>query len=670
MFIKIILKNYKKNFDKYIVYSLCNILTVSMIYFFWSTLDIFTNSATYDQRTYLLFYDIQWDLLVSCGIITLVSIFMMFIAFKNYIWLRVQDYSMYLTLGMRRKRFLIMLGIEYLTNWCVSFLAGVMIGKILSEVAVNIISYCTTANIALQNIGVEPVKRTFYVSTIVAGIVFLGILTWLEDKNIGDIRQAIHANEKRPESKWWGIGLVISSICIAISWGLYLQGDWSWFYSHFLWIFAGVVFLISCLGVLLMWLKKKEFYYRHLVWLNGLYSKYVNRMVTISILFSIHFFVLGYTANWIASCLPIGEEAEKYCYDYIWMDKDEHISKAREITSKYNGTLQEVPMIRVYDFSEHIGISQDSYEYLTGEKINLNNQDILFSIPNRKSNKRNKIQKRLGYLHLYPGKYTNEQFLLARGQSVSENYSDENTFYIKYQISENVLGDYSLSVLPNSWSGSIMQEDLIVFSNEYFEKWWKEFYENNSEPTTLFLMNFPEETRVQAGVDLKKYVDTYGIEDMTQVDRGQFPQSHFYNTSEVVEVVQRNVLFYLICGVIVGLDLFLCSVFIFSLTLLTNYNNYQKKYNLLYSLGIETDREKKNLHREISGEMWISLVIALLLSVIYSFCCIKGTINGGREIWEGYWKWYIIITFFYCSMNFIVVELLYKILERKIRLRN
>lgn len=149
MFIKIILKNYKKNFDKYIVYSLCNILTVSMIYFFWSTLDIFTNSATYDQRTYLLFYDIQWDLLVSCGIITLVSIFMMFIAFKNYIWLRVQDYSMYLTLGMRRKRFLIMLGIEYLTNWCVSFLAGVMIGKILSEVAVNIISYCTTANIAL-----------------------------------------------------------------------------------------------------------------------------------------------------------------------------------------------------------------------------------------------------------------------------------------------------------------------------------------------------------------------------------------------------------------------------------------------------------------------------------------------------------------------------------------
>ena len=103
---------------------------------------------------------------------------------------------------------------------------------------------------------------------------------------------------------------------------------------------------------------------------------------------------------------------------------------------------------------------------------------------------------------------------------------------------------------------------------------------------------------------------------------------------------------------------------------MTNYNNYQKKYNLLYSLGIESDREKKNLHREISGEMWISLVIALLLSVIYSFCCIKGTINGGREIWEGYWKWYIIITFFYCSMNFIVVELLYKILERKIRLRN
>ena len=148
------------------------------------------------------------------------------------------------------------------------------------------------------------------------------------------------------------------------------------------------------------------------------------------------FFVLGYAANWIANCLPIGGEEEKYRSDYVWMDREKNENSVMEIVNKYSGSLEKLPMIRVYDFDENIGISEESYEKLTGETIDLKGQEILFSAPNRKSNKRKECESKIEYLHLYPGKYTNSQFLLARGQSVSENYAEENTFVVKYQISE------------------------------------------------------------------------------------------------------------------------------------------------------------------------------------------------------------------------------------------
>lgn len=107
-----------------------------------------------------------------------------------------------------------------------------------------------------------------------------------------------------------------------------------------------------------------------------------------------------------------------------------------------------------------------------------------------------------------------------------------------------------------------MQENLIVFSNEYFEEQWEQFYNNETEPTQLYLMNFPEETRREAGRILQQYADMYGIEDETQKGVQNFPQAHFYDTAKIIETVQKNLLFYLSCGVIVGLDLFLCSIFI------------------------------------------------------------------------------------------------------------
>ena len=665
MFIKIIIKNYRKNLGKYMIYSLCNVLTVSMIYLFWSIMTLFANAGTENNTVEVLFSDIAWDLLLSCVVITLVSVFMMFIAFKNYIWLRIQDYSMYMTLGMRSRRFLAMLGLEYLANWVVSFAIGLLLGKGLLWLSVYVINHYTTTFFSIQDMGTEAFKRTFYVCVVTAGIVFLGILTWLEDKNIGDIRDAIHANEKRPESKWWSLGILASIGCVLVAAALYLQGDWPWFYSHFFWVFAGIILVIAVLGLALVGMKKRDVYYHQLVWLNGLYSKYINSVIIISVLFCIHFFVLGYAANWIASCLPIGGEEDKYRYDYVWMDREENENSVKEIVNKYSGSFEKFPMIRVYDFDENIGISEDSYEKLTGETIDLKGQEILFSAPNRKSGKRKECKNKIEYLHLYPGKYTNNQFLLARGQSVSENYAEENTFVVKYQISENVLGDYSQSVLPNSWPGSIMGESLFVFSNEYFETCWRGFCENESEPTELFLMNFPEETRKQAGVELQKYTDDYGIK--TQKEMGMINRSHFYDTSQIISMVRGNVLFYLVCGVIIGLDLFLCSIFIFGLNLLTRYKDYRRKYQLLYDLGTRAKKRKQNLHREIAGEMWFSLGAALLLAFLYSLCCLKGAIAGGREVWSGYWNWWLGVSVIYFAVNCVAVEIFYRVIYKNIQ---
>ncbi len=79
----------------------------------------------------------------------------------------------------------------------------------------------------------------------------------------------------------------------------------------------------------------------------------------------------------IAGRFPLEQGLEQYPYDCVWMARDTDRDYAEEVTEKYNGKMDAVPMFRVMntEFTEWIGISESDYERLTGEKIRLGERE-------------------------------------------------------------------------------------------------------------------------------------------------------------------------------------------------------------------------------------------------------------------------------------------------------
>lgn len=132
----------------------------------------------------------------------------------------------------------------------------------------------------------------------------------------------------------------------------YQGSDLSYMYSHVIFIVG--LFLVAAFGVALILegLKhRKQFYHRHILQMNQLYSKYMNNLLILLILLVIHFFALTYLTVEIAEVLPLDKYRENYPYDMVWMAKEEDEAFAEKLVRKYDGNMTELPMIRVTTYS-------------------------------------------------------------------------------------------------------------------------------------------------------------------------------------------------------------------------------------------------------------------------------------------------------------------------------
>ena len=67
------------------------------------------------------------------------------------------------------------------------------------------------------------------------------------------------------------------------------------------------------------------------------------------------------------------------------MGKEKDAAYAEDFSKKYDGSVLQVPMMRVVTatFDEQIGIPESAYQKLGGEKAGLKGQEILVSLQNQ-----------------------------------------------------------------------------------------------------------------------------------------------------------------------------------------------------------------------------------------------------------------------------------------------
>lgn len=100
------------------------------------------------------------------------------------------------------------------------------------------------------------------------------------------------------------------------------------------------------------------------------------------LLLVIHFFALTYLAVETAGLLPLDKYRENYPYDSVWIAREDDREYAKELAEKYDGTVTEIPMLRVttaYE-AQQIGVSDSTYETLSGKNCDLKGREIWFGM--------------------------------------------------------------------------------------------------------------------------------------------------------------------------------------------------------------------------------------------------------------------------------------------------
>ena len=99
MLYKIIFKNFKSNLKSYILFFISNIIAVAELFAFWGMNSIIKNVVSDEVTAEALRYDF-W---IAAGLVTFITVFLMVFAMRNYIKLRIKDYSTFILLGMKKR---------------------------------------------------------------------------------------------------------------------------------------------------------------------------------------------------------------------------------------------------------------------------------------------------------------------------------------------------------------------------------------------------------------------------------------------------------------------------------------------------------------------------------------------------------------------------------------
>ncbi|UTB46572.1 GHKL domain-containing protein [Dorea longicatena] len=411
MLTKIIYKNFRSNLKNYILFFLSNIVAIMELFVFYGIRSIIKNSITDKVTAEALKTDFQ----IAVGIIAVITLMLMFYAMKCYIKLRIKDYSMFLILGMKKKAVSLLLLFEYCIGCVISLILGIGTGRILLYIIQRLLVKYYPQYIRMYVLRYQIYKNVCLGSISIMILVFVVLLIWLDGRSLGMLMAEDKKNEKRPISYMWIILAVIGIVLMMAGIILYCGSDTQYLYAHGVLLMGLILAVVFGLALFLNLLKKcKNFYYRYMLDLNQLYSRYLNHMILLILLIVVHFFSLSYLVVQTAELLPLDQYRNQYPYDMIWITEKGNKEYAKKLASTYNGTLTEVPMMRVstYYGANHIGISEKTYRKLSkSPALNLKENQIAVRIENS-DEKQEDIKDSAyweGYSTLYAGKYFGKQ---------------------------------------------------------------------------------------------------------------------------------------------------------------------------------------------------------------------------------------------------------------------
>ena len=637
MLTKIIYKNFRSNLKNYILFFLSNIVAIMELFVFYGIRSIIKSSITDKVTAEALKTDFQ----IAVGIIAVITLMLMFYAMKCYIKLRIKDYSMFLVLGMKKKAVSLLLLFEYCIGCVISLILGIGVGRILLYIIQRLLVKYYPRYIQMHALGYQIYKNVCLASILIMVLVFVILLIWLDRRSLGMLMAEDKQNEKRPASYMWIILAVIGNVLMIVGIILYCGSDTQYLYAHGGLLMGLILAVVFGLALFLNLLKKcKNFYYRHMLDLNQLYSRYLNHMIILVLLIVVHFFSLSYLVVQTAELLPLDQYRSQYPYDVIWITEKDNKGYAKKLASTYNGTVTEVPMIRVstYYGANHIGISEKTYRKLSkSQALNLKENQIAVRIEN--SDAKQEDIKDSAYWEVYSTLYAGKYFGKQDSDTLIDVKENEDIhFNIQSICTQTIVGKYS----TDGW-----HENIIVFSDEYFNKQWNAISLKNDNASELELFTFPTTRREPVCQKLKQYNQKSSYHKMGKL------QNNLYITDQYLNGQKMRALFSMSSKIFLIIASILSGFFIMSLKTLTEFPALQKRFEFFKCMGMRENQLKWNTFFEIKILGRIAESVSLVTGILYVGAFIhKQKLAGG--ISNVFFKYWIILVVSYILLNEII----------------
>ena len=650
MLTKIIYKNFRSNLKNYILFFLSNIVAIMELFVFYGIRSIIKSSITDKVTAEALKTDFQ----IAVGIIAVITLMLMFYAMKCYIKLRIKDYSMFLVLGMKKKAVSLLLLFEYCIGCVISLILGIGVGRILLYIIQRLLVKYYPRYIQMHALGYQIYKNVCLASILIMVLVFVILLIWLDGRSLGMLMAEDKKNEKRPASYMWIILAVIGIVLMIGGIILYCGSDTQYLYAHGGLLMGLILAVVFGLALFLNLLKKcKNFYYRHMLDLNQLYSRYLNHMIILVLLIVVHFFSLSYLVVQTAELLPLDQYRSQYPYDVIWITEKDNKGYAKKLASTYNGTVTEVPMIRVstYYGANHIGISEKTYRKLSkSQALNLKENQIAVRIEN--SDAKQEDIKDSAYWEVYSTLYAGKYFGKQDSDTLIDVKENEDIhFNIQSICTQTIVGKYS----TDGW-----HENIIVFSDEYFNKQWNAISLKNDNASELELFTFPTTRREPVCQKLKQY-----NQKSSYHKRGKL-QNNLYITDQYLNGKKMRALFSMSSKIFLIIASILSGFFIMSLKTLTEFPALQKRFEFFKCMGMRENQLKWNTFFEIKILGQIAESVSLVTGFLYVGAFIhKQKLAGG--ISNVFFKYWIILVVSYILLNEIIQEVFARYILRKLK---
>ena len=638
MFGKIILKNFKSNIKNYLLFFVSNILAVSELFVFWGIRDIVKESIA-DK---VISAALNMDFAIAAGLITFITVFLMVFSMRYYIQLRIRDYTMFITLGMKKRVSYLLLLVEYSIGCVCSLVFGLLFGRGLLYVTQRVLHHLYPELVKMTSVDITVYRDTCGLCLGIMAGVFLILLVWMDQRDLSALMSSEQKNDKRPVSKKWLLVVLAGAGILVLGEYLYQGSDASYMYSHIVWV-AGL-FLVIAFGMALVLVriqKSGRFYVRHIFQMNQLYSRYQNNLFILAILIAIHFFAMTYLTVEIASAFPLDQYRENYRYDAVWLTKQSHEEYGEELAREYEGELTEIPMVCVETFygARQIGVSMSEYEKLTGEDYDLQGREILVGVEDSEYKKKQEVtreKERDTYKILYVGSEKGEE-----GSSL-EIEKKEHGFQLKDMFTQSVLGQYS----PDGY-----HENMIVFSDEYFAEQWEKAKAEEMQADTLALFTFPADRRKDAVSELKSYNREHEVGDANE----SVLESSLYITDEYLEGKKLRLMFSLCSKLFLMSALLLSALFVTGLKSLVELSEFTRRYDFLECMGMKQKIRRKNIRFETGILSKVVLGVMSCMAVVYLISMYyRMQLMGNASIDKVFLEAWLVVLAVYVAVNFLV----------------